>query len=368
MRMKEHCQKLFIVLTSLLLFNLGFSGVPDGSWAISGKVIDLQISSAGIQASNTLALTGHCSNGRLVIDLVPIKTRDNIAESVGWDGNDLFLIQRYPKFPNGQLRTESMGYIEPTIFSRYATPALTSVLTAFADSNELSRLESGNYMVILDVWRNYPEESNTYTVAYLPSGGIQVTARCPGLKIEGADNMSPIQGFEHGFIRWTFTSSLKDVNTLLTEHDRFDPQQGKLVRTRKVTSEIMLEKEDAGACSNFQPEITEKSLTVRDYSARQRLSQFYKEGLFEQAHVYTLTNHLWNFANNSNIVARDFEYRKVYFEKHGVSKDLLDVPSNAEQPESAKRRIVILCALIVITVLFAVVIWSKSRQTSLKRE
>ena len=145
--------------------------------------------------------------------------------------------------------------------------------------------------------------------------------------------MSPIQGFEHGFSRWTFTSNLKGRNALLTEYDRFDPEQGKLVQTRKVTSEIFLEKEDAAAGS-FQPEITENSLTVLDYSQRQTLFQFYREGLTDQNHTYTLTNHSWNFVNNSNMVATDFAHRKVFFTKQGVSK-WLDTPSNAEQPGSA---------------------------------
>jgi len=316
-----------ILLTSLLLPNLGFSGVPDGSWSITGKVIDLQTTT-----SNTLSLTGHCSNGRFVIDLVPVNTRDDITESAGWDGNDLFLIQRWPE-SKGLPRTHSIGYIEPTVFSRYATPALTSVLSAFADSNELSRLESGNEIVILNSWCSYPEESNTFTVGYLPSGGIQVTARCPGLKIDKT-GMLPVEGFEHGFTRWTFTSNPKGPNALLTEYDRFDPQQGKLVQTREVTSEILLEKEDAGA-RGFQPEITENSLTVADYSQRQTLFQFDKEGLTDQNRSYEVTNHLWNFVDNSNITATDFAKREVYLTKHGIPKELLNIPSNTAQTESA---------------------------------
>jgi thiol-disulfide isomerase/thioredoxin len=120
---------------------------------------------------------------------------------------------------------------------------------------------------------------------------------------------------------------------LLTEYDRFEPQQGKLVQIRKVTSEILLEREDAGA-RGFQPEIPENSLTVDDYSQRQTLFQFYKEGLTDQNHIYTLTNHLWDFDYYSNIDARDFAQRKISFAKHGVSK-WLDAPSNAAQLESA---------------------------------
>jgi thiol-disulfide isomerase/thioredoxin len=331
---RELVGRVAILLTSLLLPNLGFGGVPDGTWSISGKVLDLRISSAGLQASNTLSLTGYCSNSCFLIDLVPIKTQDEIAESAGWDGNDLFLIQRWPK-SKGLPRTKSIGYIEPTVFSRYAEPALISVLGAFADSNELSHLVSGSEIVILDTWREYPEESNTFTVVYLPSGGIQVTARCPGLKVDKT-GMLPVEGFEHGFTRWTFTSNLKGPNELLTEYDRFDPQQGKLVQIRKVTSEMLFEKEDASAHS-FQPEIPENSLTVCDYSQRQTLFQFYKEGLFDQSHIYALTNHSWNFDYYSNIDATDFAYRKVSLTKRGVS-GLLDTPSNTTRLESALSR------------------------------
>ena len=170
--------------------------------------------------------------------------------------------------------------------------------------------------------------------AHLPSGGIQITAHCPGLKIDPTGNMVPIEGFEHGFTRWTFTSNLKGPNKLLTEYDRFEPEEGKLVQIRKVTSEILLEREDAAARS-FQPEIPENNLTVFDYSQRQTLFQFYKEGLFDQNHTYTLTNHSWNFDYYSNIVARDFAQRKVSLTKHGIPKDSLNKSSNAAQLESA---------------------------------
>jgi hypothetical protein len=316
MRLKENHQWLFILLVNLLLYNLGLGGVPDGSWSVSGKVVDMRISSTGLQASNTLSLTGHGSNGCFVIDLVPIKTQDEIAESAGWDGNDLFLIQRWPK-SKGLPRTESLGFIEPTVFSRYATPALTSVLSAFADSNELSRLKSGGEIVILNTYRSYPEESNTFTVGYLSSGGIQVTAQCPGLKFDMTGKLLPVQGFEHGFTRWTFTSNLKGTNALLTEYNRFDPDQEKLVQTRKVISEISFEGENAGA-SGFQPEIKENRLVVFDYSQRQTLLQFYREGLTDQNHTYYLTNHLWNFDFYSNIVARDFQFKKMKLRTNGI--------------------------------------------------
>jgi hypothetical protein len=365
--MKGNLQSLSILLTGLLLPNVGFCGFPAGSWSMSGKVIDLRISSQGLQASNTLSLSGHCSNGRFLIDLVPIKTQDDIAESAGWDGSDLFLIKRQPDIEG--LRTNSTGFVEPTIFSRYATPALTSVLSAFADSNDLSRLESGSQVVILHIRREYPEERNTYTVEHLPLGGIHITAHCPGLKIDNiTGKMLPIEGFEHGFTRWTFTSNLKGANTLVTEYDRFDPEQGKLVQIRKVIGEIVLEKEDAGP-SSFQPAVPENSLTVFDYSQRQALSRFYKAGLFDQNHIYTLTNHLWNFGYWSNVVARDFAYRKIQLVTKGIPKDLVDIPPNYHHlsPLVEKHRAVIVCGLIAISVLFALAIWFSSHKSNKKQ-
>ena len=120
---------------------------------------------------------------------------------------------------------------------------------------------------------------------------------------------------------------------MLTEYDRFDPEQGKLVQTRKVTGEIVLEKEDAGPRS-FQPDIPENSLTVFDYSQRQMFFQFYKQGLFDQNYIYELTNHLWNFGYYSNIVVTDFAHRKVSIAKHGVAK-YLDATSHAARLEPA---------------------------------
>jgi len=104
---------------------------------------------------------------------------------------------------------------------------------------------------------------------------------------------------------------------MLTEYNRFEPDEGKLVQRRKVTIEILFEKEDSGARS-FQPEITENSLTIFDCSQRGVIFEFYKKGLSEQNAIYTLTNHFWNFGYYSNIVARDAENRKIHLIKHGI--------------------------------------------------
>jgi hypothetical protein len=359
--MKKGWLKKLLLLANLLLTSSGLASILTGSW---------QMSKAGPAFTNNLSVNGYYNNGRFLIDLTPIKTEDNIAESVGWDGNGLYLIQRFPESPSGKERNKALGYIEPSVFSRYATPALTSVLAAFADSNELSRLESGNEVVILDTWRKYPEESNTYTARYLPAGGIEITASSPGQRIEPTGRLAPIVGFENGFTRWTYKSVLNqsagqhDERTLQTEYNRYDPEQGKLIKMRDVKSDILFSP-DGKSITDFRPKIPENRLTVWDYSQRQMLFEFYKQGMSDQNHIYTLIGHKWNI--DTNITVADFTARKIYLTEHGVSKNWLDSPPNTQHQEIRNYRIyrrLIIYGLIVTSVLFGFILWFHSQKIS----
>jgi len=348
---------LFVLWLGLFLLPTVMADLPKGSWSMSGDIVDVRMSSRGPEFTNTLSLTGHYDNGRFLIDLVPIKSEDEIAESAGWDGNILRVIQRGPKFPGKSLPPDmSLGIVEPSVFSRYATHALTSVLLAFAGSNAMSRLEAGQDLVILGGERLYPEENNTYTIKYLSSNNVEIEAICPGQQIEST-GMVPVIGFEHGFTRWMHKSSLTNINgtndasMLLVEYKRFRPFNGKLIQERSVIGSILFRLEEP-IVSDFRPIIKENVLSVRDYSCRELLFPLSK-GLIDQNYMYNLTSKNWNF--DTNIIVAEFEKRKTYLIAHGIPKEVMDVPNNI-QPQGS-RRSVVLCGLIVFSILSAGVLW-----------
>ena len=101
--------------------------MPAGRWSISGEVVDVRMSTSHHGFTNKLSISGHLDNGLFLIDLTPTKSEDDIAESAGWDGELLYLITRFPDFPGKWLpRDKSLGYVEPNVFSRYASDALAS--------------------------------------------------------------------------------------------------------------------------------------------------------------------------------------------------------------------------------------------------
>src|ERR1035437_945784 len=92
------------------LLTLSFAWVNDGSWSISGNVTDVRLTLLGNSFTNTLTVSGFCDRDHFLIDLTPIKTEDEIAESVGWDGDVIRLIQRFPEMPRKKLpRNQSIA-------------------------------------------------------------------------------------------------------------------------------------------------------------------------------------------------------------------------------------------------------------------
>jgi hypothetical protein len=337
------------------------ASLPTGARRISGDVVDVLVG-ATQSITNTLSITGSYNNGHFQIDLTPINASDNIAESVGWDGEFLRIIQRFPDLPgNNQPRDRSLAFVEPDVFSRYATHALACVLLAFADSNMLTRIEAGQELVILGNERRYPEEDNSYTVRRGPSGDVEITALCSGQEI-GPSGKLPLEGFQDGFTRWTHKSSMTSAHgtepdTLVAEYNRYKPLKGKLIQERLVTAKIIFGLDQTPA-SDFRPTISENSLTVMDYSGRSQLFPLNK-GIVDQNYTYTLTNKAWDF--DRTVIVASFADRKARFAQ-GIPKELNDVVH--ETPYSPRQPIrprIILLSLIVISVPFAWAIWRSRR-------
>ncbi|MGA9777508.1 MAG: hypothetical protein WBS33_04490, partial [Verrucomicrobiia bacterium] len=184
----------------LLQPGVGKAELPAGPWTFSGIVNDdLKGANGSVVMHQTLAVSGYFEDGSFVVDVDPRKSPQNIWESAGWDGKLLRIVQNFSDKPGpGQPRNRWLGTVEPNVFSRHATPATTSILMAFADTNILARMRQGRVLIILGERRLYPEENNTYEIKEFPSGGLEIRATCPGQKVARGGN-TPIPGFEHGF-------------------------------------------------------------------------------------------------------------------------------------------------------------------------
>lgn len=364
---------LFILSLCSLMPLKTMAGLPKGSWSMTGEIADVILSSRGPSLTNTYSITGHCDDGNFLLDLTPAKSSADVAESAGWDGELLCLIQRWSnpqKWSNGPqtslLRTNSLAYVEPSVFSRYASFALQPILVAFADSNLLSNLEKGQIPAILGNMRVYPEENNIYAVRRLSSGYTEIEAFSPGLKL-GTTNLVPIPGFERGFTRWThrsiFTASNTTNVTLSVEYNRFSPINGKLVQNRTVTAQISFCTTNQEK-SSFRPIITENSIVVQDCSSRYEILPWTK-GAVEWICQYEFTNKNWDFDTNS-INAQLAQFKTNMILMGGYPKDLLAKANTIYEyrasPTLQSHRIITLSVLIGFSVLSAIALWFSSRR------
>jgi hypothetical protein len=344
-------------------------GLPPGSWRLSGNIDDVRMNSGAVVRTNTLTVLGRYHNGNFLIDSVPQDNEDNIAESAGWDGDLLRLIQRYPKTHGTMARTESLGKVEPTVYSRYATHAFVPMLLACADTNALEFVNSGTNIIILGNLRDFPEENDTFEVNYR-SNGVDIKAVCHGgEEMNSMGVMVPVQGFENGFTRWTFASDLKmsDPNggLLLVQYERFYPGNGKLHQQRKVTGKIQLTR-DTESISTFTPTIEETNLLVNDYRYRAMLYPLSK-GVVDQYSAYYLTNHSWEC--DTNRMYKHFQALRGYFAGPGSTNSRLkDEPRRDEGVTiNPARRKTILGVLILFALVPGLIFfkpWMTARKES----
>ncbi len=72
---------------------------------------------------------------------------------------------------------------------------------------------------------------------------------------------------------------------------------------------------------------------------------------------------MWNLDVNSNTVAKDFEFRSKYFEKHGVSYDQIDIPLGGSNELAPKKpRVIILTSLVLVSMIFGLKVFRGKKQ------
>jgi hypothetical protein len=366
--------KIFLFIAGWLMMQcIGRSEIPTGNWAFSGKIQD-SIGS-GREYITTYTVAGHYSNGCFILDITPVNKLEATAESVGWDGKLLCDIQRWSPSPkNGAPRTNAFAFVEPGVFSHYASYCCSPVLMALADSNQLLNLEQKKSPVIIGARRIYAEENNTYKIAYprTNSNSTEIDAFCPGIQ-PGPSGLEPIPGFEKGFTRWKFKSSIESTNELdgswkLTlKYSEFaarllKPANDRQQQTRSVNAEILFQPE-ARQPSSFRPLIIEQQLPVQDNSKRNDLLPWTK-GQFDWRCDYVFKNQQWDFPTNY-INAEASNTIVVFGLSHGLPKELSAWVNTSKYqhayPLVGRRRILIICGLVGISTISAALFWFAAR-------
>lgn len=274
---------------------------------ITGQIYDIRfITIPPMCITNILSVSGVLDNGRFIVDVDPVMTKDEIAESVAWD-DALYLIQRYPEEPGkGLPRDRSLGYIEPTIFSRYATPPSQALLMALADAHAAAALTNPATPVVLSDIRTYPEEESRYTLNYSAFGHWSAEAICPGFAVQKDSTRTPLADvYKDGFLRWRFRSEVasRSANAMVIHliYERFLPKHQQqrpvhrddTIKTALVVGELRLDSAPIPP-TQFRPPIKEASLTVLDFRGRKDFVQATGNYNRDYCIEHVLTNRLWD--------------------------------------------------------------------------
>jgi hypothetical protein len=359
--------KTLLFIAGLLMTQcVGRSEIPSGNWAFSGTIQD----PIG-NVNKTFAVNGHYSDGGFIFDLTPITEPNGGTESMGWDGKLLCEIARWAV--DGGPRTNCAAVVEPSVFSYRASYACSPVLMALADNNQLANLEQQKTRVIINNRRIYPEENNTYKIAYAQtnSNSTEIEAICPGIQI-GRSGLEPIPGFERGFTRWKFKSSIVSTNErdgswkLSLKYDEFVAKlrkpTNKQIQTRSVTAEILFQPEDRPP-SSFRPLITERQLPVDDYTSRNDLFPWTK-GQYDWWCHYYFTNQQWDFPTDY-INAEVSDIKLLFAKSHGLPQEILDsVNTDKSQPVPpllGGRRMLTIGGMVGISAISAALFWFVAR-------
>lgn len=305
----------------------------DLTLSLTGEVQDVRITLEGNRITNNLSFTGVWADEKFLLDVTPIKTEDDVAESVGWDGVKFRMIQRYPSERGiGKPRDGALARVESSVFSHYATPPTTALLLALAGKGALTYLQSGQEAVIFGAERICPEEENKYTVQYDNEGGVTITAMTPGRMFDG-NTEELLPDFKDGFTRWVFACRAPGLRTgksdaeniyLTVDYRRFIPESTKLFMFRHVTGKIYATQALSHKVSaDFRPEIREASLRVWDHSTRRELFPLLK-GIVDYQYGYKLTERNWSF--DESAMRQAVEKMKANLGQKGLPKGYLPAP------------------------------------------
>lgn len=259
--------------------------------------------------TNIFSVSGVINDSQFRVDVYPVQTEDDIEEHAGWDSNTLYLLQRFPEeHGKGLPRSKSLAYMEPTVFSRYATHPTAALCMALADSNAVAMLTNPEAPpILLGTVRIYPEEKSHYILDYRGFADWSVKAICPGYSVGGDYKLRPLEPtvYENGFPRWRFSVEMpeKTANSCAIHflYERFTP---------KYIQQSPTNSDDVSKVSNiegnlrivfsqptdfdYHPKIVESSLTVIDLRGRKDFIQ--TAGSYDKDYMVhqVVTDKTWN--------------------------------------------------------------------------
>ncbi len=281
-------------------------------WRFGGPVIDIRNDGSGKPArTNYLSIAGYRFSDAFGFTVYPDDTSDEIEETFGWSGTALHFITRFPEEPGkGQPRDRSLGYVEPTLFSRYASHAALPVLIALASTNAIYEMAYSNrYSTILGTLRHYPEESNTFRVLQLGGTDLLIQAYAPGTSVQNGDLVPLYAPYRNGFLRWSYTSTRTLENKVVFEYRRFLPKHPRqepkdkmdVLCYRQVTGSLLFEKSTAVPL-DLLPAIAEERLPIWDFRFRSRFEVGDNGGKGETLIQHFLTNKIWELNDSDSLM------------------------------------------------------------------
>jgi len=311
----EKCVLFTLVVQSIL--SCDYVRAASLAGEIKGQIVDYRLNPDGKPlVTNLSSFSGLYKNGRFFVDVKPDATEDDFQESVGWTAETLYLIQRFPETPRkGLPRDKSLGVMEPTIFSRYATHATAALLMMLGDSNSVAVLtDASRPPILLGTLRVFSEEKNRYNLDYVGMGHWTVEAVCPPLRIESDNKETPLDSpvYSNGFRRWRFNSRVtekSDTGMLISfVYERFRPKYkvqkptapDDLITDRRVEGNARMQYKDVNI-SDFRPDIGEASLIVWDFRGRKEFVQARGDWNKDYLVQHVLTNRSWGDAELAGV-------------------------------------------------------------------
>jgi len=285
----------------------------NGTYRLSGRIISyFRFTTSGIPlATNVIRVEGVIIGGQFGASLFPEQTAET-EEHIGWNGECVYVLKRFPEWLGKNLpRKYSLAYLEPTVYSRYATGEGKSLAMALADhaaAQALTNKESPP--MILTHLRMYPEEASQYSMDYVRRYEWSAKCICPGIEIDQQGRSNALaEVYANGFLRWEFACRLEETNEAGMKvsfetrayHPKPKPYKprhaGDLQLSGVITGSLTIVADATVSQTDILPVIQEDSLPVWDF--RQRKAFAAAHGSYDRDYLVKtfITNRQWQQAD-----------------------------------------------------------------------
>lgn len=290
----------------------------NSTYRLAGQIISYTgFTPSGIPLrTNLIQVEGIIVGGSFGVSLLPEQTSDEIEEHIGWSGECLYILNRFPEALRKNLpKNHSLAYLEPVVYSRYATAegkALAMALAGHEAAQSLTNKESPPIM--LTDLRMYPEEASNYWMEYVRRFEWAAKCICPAIEIGPKGTTNALADvYRNGFLRWEFSCRVEETNESSIKvtferrgyHPKPKPMKprhaGDLQLSGVIMGSLTIFADSTVTQENVLPVIREDSLTALDF--RQRKAFAAAHGGYERDYFVktTITNRQWQQADMSAV-------------------------------------------------------------------